>query len=142
MTDARIKAPLMAGTYKTYHTSDFIRKTETGKLDLRRSIYAVRELAAAAGYHQDYNVVIDLRETETHWDFAQLITVALEFARYRDVFRNRIATIIPNVPERIANAQFFREHMGRQGFLFEYFTDFESAIEWLSVVTEYPDQPA
>lgn len=132
----------MAVRYKTYHTRDFIKKTETGTLDLRRSICAVRELAAAAGYHQDYDVVIDLRETETHWDFGQLITVALEFARYREVFRNRIATIIPNVPERVANAQFFREHMGRQGLLFEYFTDFESAIEWLSVVTEYPDQPA
>jgi hypothetical protein len=142
MTDARIKASVMVGHYKTYHTRDFIRKTEAGTLDLRRSIYAVRELAAAAGYHEDTDVVIDLREAETHWEFGQLITVALEFARYRDVFRNRIATIIPDVPERIANAQFFREHMGRQGLLFEYFTDCESAIEWLSVVKEYPDQPA
>lgn len=132
----------MTRGYKTYHTRDFIRKTETGELDVRRSIHVVRELAVAAEHHEDHNVLVDLRETEAHWHFADLITVALEFGRYRDVFRNKIAAIIPDITERIEHAQFFKETMEREGFLFDYFTDFESAIEWLSIVTEYPNESA
>jgi hypothetical protein len=73
-----------------------------------------------------------LRDTETTLNFADLLTLALEFAWYKNCFRNKIAAVIPNTQERIEKIEFFKTNMKVKGFLFDYFTDFEKAIEWLS----------
>ncbi len=124
----------MAGLYKIYKMKDFIRKTENGEINIQRSIDVVRELAIASEHHKDANILVDLRETETALNFGGLLTVALEFAYYKDCFRNKIATIIPKDPKRIKRAEFFKAGMTGKGFLFDYFTDFEKAIEWLSEI--------
>jgi hypothetical protein len=53
----------MLSGIKVYKVKDFIRKTETGNIDLKRSKQIVREIANAAGSHTDHNILIDLRET-------------------------------------------------------------------------------
>ena len=53
----------MLSGIKVYKVKDFIRKTETGKIDLERSKKIIRELAKAAGSHANHNILIDLRET-------------------------------------------------------------------------------
>ena len=129
----------MAKEYKTYAIKDFIRETEEGEIDNHRSIDMVRELATVAGYHQNHNLLVDLRETETTLNFSDLLNVALEFARYKDIFRNKMAFIIPNTPERITKAEYLMTGMGVAGYQVNYFTDFENAIEWLSATKKYSD---
>jgi hypothetical protein len=106
--------------------------TESGELDLDRSIDIVRQLATEANYHQDHNVILDLRETSVNVSMGDIIQISMEFASYHQVFKNKIAVIIPDTEERLKIATRFKTCMDMQGFQFEQFTDFEAAIEWLS----------
>ena len=124
----------MTVSYKKYKINDFIRRTENGEINMQKSLNAVAELAAASKLHKDVNILIDLRETETTLDFEDVLKVAFEFGNYKACFRNKIAAIIPDDPERIKRAKFFKADLTIKGFLFDYFTDFEKAIEWLSEV--------
>jgi LDH2 family malate/lactate/ureidoglycolate dehydrogenase len=42
---------------KIYKIRDYIRKTETGEIDFDRSIKICRDLAAAAAFHTDHNIL-------------------------------------------------------------------------------------
>jgi len=131
----------MLSGIKVYKVKDFIRKTETGNIDLKRSKQIVRELAMAAGSHTDNNILIDLRETTVSAaeSIEDIMKIALEFGSYVSSFKNKIANIIPDDPERMTIATRFKACMDIQGFEYEVFTDYESAIEWLSK-TEDIDQ--
>jgi hypothetical protein len=131
----------MLSGIKIYKVNDFIRKTETGNIDLKRSKKIVRELAMAAGLHSDHNILVDLRETTVSAaaSIEDIMKVALEFGSYVSSFKNKIANIIPDDPKRMIIANSFKACMDIQGFEYELFTDYESAIEWLSK-TEDLDQ--
>jgi hypothetical protein len=131
----------MLSGIKVYKVKDFIRKTETGNIDLKRSKQIVRELAMAAGSHTDKNILVDLRETTVSAaeSIEDIMKIALEFGSYVSSFKNKIANIIPDDPERMTIATRFKACMDIQGFEYEVFNDYESAIEWLSQ-TEDIDQ--
>lgn len=123
----------MLSGIKVYKVKDFIRKTETGNIDLERSKKIVRELAMAAGSHADHNILIDLRETTVSASSIEdIMKVVLEFGSYVSSFKNKIANIVPDDPERMSIAYRFKACMDIQGYEYEFFTDYESAIEWLS----------
>ena len=127
----------MLSGIKIYKVNDFIRKTETGNIDLERSIKIVRELAIAAGLHSDHNILVDLRETTVSAaTIEDIMKVALEFGTYVSSFKNKIANIIPDDPKRMVIANRFKACMDIQGFEYEIFTDYESAIEWLSTTKD------
>jgi hypothetical protein len=128
----------MTVSYNIYKIKDFIRRTEKGEINIQKSLNAVAELAIASEFYKDVNILVDLRETETTLDFGDLLKVALEFAYYKDCFRNKIAAVIPKDPERIKRGKIFKTGMKAKGFLFDYFTDFEKAIEWLSEIEPLP----
>ena len=130
----------MTVSYKIYKVKDFLRRTEKGEINIQKSLNTVAELAIASEFHKDVNILIDLRETETTLDFGDLLKVALEFAYYKDCFRNKIAGVIPEDSERIDRAEFFKIGMKAGGFLFDFFTDFEKAIEWLSEIEPLDDK--
>ncbi len=123
--------------YKIYRIENFIRKTEQGQLDVEKSKDFVRELALASEFHKDHNILIDLRETAPLESFSDVLTVAIEFAKYKDMFTNKIAVIIPNTPDRIKRAEFFKAGLGEGKFKIEHFTIYEKAIEWLSTIKDY-----
>jgi hypothetical protein len=132
----------MLSGIKVYNVKDFIRTTQTGNIDLKRSKQIVRELADAAGSHTDHNILIDMRETTISVSSIEdVMKIALEFGSYVSSFKNKIANIAPDDHERMVIAQRFRACMDIQGFEYEIFTDYESAIEWLSE-TEDIDQTA
>ncbi len=106
--------------------------TQSGELDLERSLKIVRDLAAEANFHKDHNVILDLRETSVNTSMADIIEISMAFASYHQVFKNKIAVIIPDNEERLIIAKRFKTCMDMQGFQFEQFTDFEPAIEWLA----------
>jgi hypothetical protein len=124
----------MLSGIKIYKIKDFIRKTETGDIDFERSKKIVRELAMAAGLHTGHNILVDLRETtiSTAASIEDIMKIALEFGSFVSSFKNKIANIVTDDPERMKIASRFKACMDIQGFEYEIFTDYESAIEWLS----------
>ena len=123
----------MVSGIKVYNVKDFVRTTQTGNIDLKRSKEIVRDLADAAGSHTDHNILIDLRETTVSVaSIEDIIKVALEFGSYVSSFKNKIANIVPDDHKRMLIANRFKACMDIQGFEYEIFTDYESAIEWLS----------
>lgn len=123
----------MLSGIKVYRVSDFIRKTETGNIDLKRSEQIVRELADAVASHTDHNILIDLRDTTvSDANILDILKISLKFKSYIPSFKNKIANIVPDDHERMIIAHRFKACMDIQGFEYEIFTDFESAIEWLS----------
>ena len=130
----------MLSGIKIYKVKDFIRKTETGNIDLKRSKQIVRELAITADSHIDHNILIDLRETTVSVpSIEDIMKIALEFGTYISSFKNKIANIIPDDQKRMIIANRFKACMDIQGFEYEIFTDYESAIEWLSKTREVGD---
>lgn len=127
----------MVSGIKIYKITDFIRKTETGKIDLRRSKQIIADLVEVAGNHADHNLLIDLRETTVSiTNLEDIITVALEFGSFSSAFKNKIANVIPDDKERLSIANHIKSCMDIQGFEYQFFTDYEDAIEWLSDIEE------
>ena len=126
----------MSSNIKIYKINDFIRCTEEGTLDYERSIKMIHELTAAATYHTDHNILIDFRETTVpDSSLSDLMLIALEFAHFKSVFKNKLANVIPKDEERIAIANKFKEILDIKEFQYEIFTSFEEAMEWLSEIT-------
>ncbi len=130
----------MVSGIKAYKVKDFIRTTQTGNIDIKRSKEIVRDLANAAGSHADHNILIDMRETTVSVsNIVDILEVAREFGSSVSSFKNKIANIVPDDHERMVIAHRFKACMDMQGFEWEIFTDYEGAIEWLSE-TEDIDQ--
>jgi hypothetical protein len=124
---------------KIYKIRDFLRLTETGKIDIGRSKEIVRQLAAAAAFHLDHNILLDLRETTIKEEnFSDVLEVALEIARYRAAFRGKLANLLPDDEKRLLFARQLKALMDMEGFQYEIFTSFEKAVEWLSDITVLP----
>ena len=123
----------MHSEVKIYKIKDLIRVNKEGNLDLDRSIRIVHELAAAAAFHADHNVLVDLRDTviATH-GLDDIFEVVLEMGRFKSIFTNKMASVIPNDEARISIARKLKACMDLKQFQFQFFTAFEDAIEWLS----------
>ena len=80
----------MLSGLKIYKVNDFIRKTEIGDIDLERSKQIARELATAAGFHADNNILMDLRESTVSVESIEdIMKVALEFGSYAPLSKIR-----------------------------------------------------
>jgi hypothetical protein len=125
--------------YKIFQTKNIIKKIEKSKLNIENFRKLIKELANASAVHQDHNLVIDIREIEPLKNYSQVLEIIIEASKYQHTFTNRIAVIIANEPDRIARAKFFKAGLKPGKYLFEYFTDYEKAIEWLSDIYDQPD---
>ena len=124
----------MDDMFRKYSTKDFIKKTEKGTIDLERSKNFVKELAQKSKSYEDHNILIDLRETESTLSFGNLLEVVAEFILHKDSYKNKMAVIMPNEPERIKRAEYVKNILKIEDFQLEYFIDYEKAIEWLSTI--------
>jgi len=109
-----------------------IQRTVIGELYTERSLSLVRELALSLLTHKGYNVLMDMRETETKPEMLDLMAIASECAKLRSGFNRKIAFLIPDTEERVRFAQLYKACMEAQGFRFRQFFDREAALEWLS----------
>ena len=125
----------MPASYKIYQIKDFIKTVEEGKIDVERSLDIVATLAVAAEFHEHLNIIIDIRKLTNALKFPELLKVSIEFAYYKNSFRNKIALIIADNQERIKRAEFVKANLKSHDFEFEYFTDYEKAIDWVSDIT-------
>jgi hypothetical protein len=120
---------------KMYHVQDFIRKNEEGHIDEERSLELVRDVCTAASFHVDCNMLIDLRETTVSiGSFDQMANLTQEFIRLMPSFKNKIAVIIPDEPERIKTGTKLEVCMRLKGVKYSLFTDYEKAMDWLSSI--------
>jgi len=123
----------MVSGIKVYKVKDFVRTTQTGNIDIKRSKEIVIDLANAAGSHADHNILIDMRETTVSVsNIVDILEVAREFGSSVSSFKNKMANIVPDDHERMVIAHRFKACMDMQGFEYEIFNNYESAIEWLS----------
>lgn len=109
-----------------------IHRTETGEMFTERSIAWVRELALTLKFHADYNILMDLRETETQPEMLDLMAIASECANLKSDFNSKIAFLIPNTEARVRFAKLFKACMEAQGFQFKQFFDHAAAMAWLT----------
>jgi hypothetical protein len=109
-----------------------IHRTETGEMVTERSLTWVRELALTIKLHEGYNILMDLRETETQPEMLDLMAIASECARLKSDFNSKIAFLIPNTEARVKFANLFKACMEAQGFQFKQFFDHAAAMAWLT----------
>ena len=109
-----------------------IERAVSGGLSTVRSLKLVRELAIAVNTHKGYNVLMDMRGTETRPEMLDLMQIASECAKLRSDFDRKIAFLIPNTEERIRFAQLFKACMEAQGFEFRQFFKRAAAEKWLT----------
>jgi len=127
----------MPSTIQLYKTKDFVRTTQTGAIDLERSLEVVRNLAKISQYPSDFNILLDVRGVESEPLSAnELMVIASEFVKHRSAFRNKIAVLLPDEERRMANARYFKNCMALEGFQLEAYTKYEDAIDWLSLVKD------
>ena len=125
----------MSSGIKVYKIKDFIRKNESGEIDFAKSIQIVRELSAAAAFHTDHNILIDLRKTTASVaGMDDVMKVVMEFVQYMPSFKNKIANVVPSDANRVSLSKEFEACMKIKNFQYRFFTEFEQAIEWLSDV--------
>ena len=65
-------------------------------------------------------------------NIVDILEVAREFGSSVSSFKNKMANIVPDDHERMVIAHRFKACMDMQGFEYEIFNNYESAIEWLS----------
>ena len=128
----------MSSKIQIYKVKDFIRHNETGDIDFDRSMQIIHELATAALFHEDHDILIDMRETRIvgERNMGMILGLAFEMARYRSIFKGKIANVVPDDEKRLTIAKQFKASMDIQGLRYELFTNFEDAINWLSEVAE------
>ncbi len=122
--------------FKIFNTKNFIKKTVNGELNIESFRSVMQELAAASAIFQNHNLLIDIREIKPLRSFNDVIKIILESTKYHHLFRNKIAVIIANEPDRIERTKFFKAGLKLGKYQFEYFTDYEKAIDWLSDIQE------
>lgn len=118
---------------KIFNINEIVRKTVSGDLDVEQSMQIARDTAAIAFLHKNHNILMDLRKTSVKQaSLSDLMKIALEIVNGIPDFQNKIASLIPDDPERVTIARQFKSCLILKGFQYEIFTDFEKAIEWLS----------
>ena len=123
----------MSSEMKIYNLNDFIRKNESGRLDLEKSIQIVRELSLTASLHPAQNILVDLRETVIAVQgMAEIMKIVMEFVQCMPSFKNKMAAVIPSNQDRVSFEKNFEACMQIKKLHYKCFTDSEIAIEWLS----------
>jgi hypothetical protein len=122
----------MGTKIKIDNSQKIIKRAVTGVLHTDRAIKLVRELSLAAELQNDYDILMDLRESVTAPEMTDLMAIMSAWSRLAGGFDNKIAVIFPKNEEHTRFAQLFRACMEAQGFDFRQLFDYDTAIEWLT----------
>jgi hypothetical protein len=110
--------------------SDFLRASADGRVDLGAAIRLLQSVATAAAPLDDYEVLIDIRDTVGRLDPDELQQLATSLSRFDRTFLRKTAVLCP--PERFDNGHLFSVLAANRGFSgVRAFLDYENAMEWL-----------
>ncbi len=119
----------MATNLRIIRARDFIKATPDGQLDLEQSKKILMEIAAAVAPLADYEIIIDVRKSQTSMSVTDLWYLAAELGNLGRAFYRKTAVLCPL--ERFDLAEFFALCAQNRGLRVNAFTSFEAAIEWL-----------
>jgi hypothetical protein len=114
---------------KVIHTSDFIRTTVDGALDLPTSRQILLDIASMIRTPGEFQILIDTRQAEVKFSTVDLFELGVAVANHPAVARSKTALLTS-----IGGAETARllELVARnRGVLLKAFTSFEEAITWL-----------
>jgi DNA-binding response OmpR family regulator len=117
---------------------EFIKSTPTGDLDMTASKHAFVQIAAAGASMEGYTVMLDLREVRSKLTTSNIYQLAADLVKYGDTFLRRTA-VLTRDDNDLSQAEFFETASHNRGFNVKAFTDFETAIHWLSDITRVPN---
>ncbi len=116
---------------------EFLKSAPTGDLDLQKSIQILAQIASAGDHVQNYSVMIDLRDVESHLSTNDIYNLSNELIKYGETFHRKTAVLTQSIKGQ-DQAIFFETAAQNRGFSVKAFTSFEEAINWLSSVTDLP----
>ena len=112
------------------HTSDFIRATADGRLDLDLSRKLLVEVVSATQSAGEHNVLIDTRAAApTRLSRTDLWKLGVAAGTQPALAQGRVALLVPL--DKQDDAEFFESVARLEGANVRAFSDFESAISWL-----------
>ena len=112
------------------HTSDFIRATADGRLDLDLSRKLLAEVVSATQSAGEHNVLIDTRAAApTRLSRTDLWKLGVAAGTQPALAQGRVALLVPL--DKQDDAEFFESVARLEGANVRAFSDFESAISWL-----------
>lgn len=116
-----------------YKVNEFIKLNQTGELDFDGSIQLVKEMVNASYFNSKSNILLDLRDTTlNNITFSDLLKIALEISINQSLKTKKIANLVPDQKARLQTAEQFKLALAVSGFDYDFFTDIDDALKWLS----------
>jgi hypothetical protein len=120
----------MATKIKIITAKEFLEVTPDGIINITTSRQLLVDIAKAEHHPVDYELLVDLRHTESQISTHDVYQIATELCRHGDTFRRKVALlVIPGV--NFYHARFFETCSHIRGFSVNAFTDYEMAMRWL-----------
>ncbi len=119
---------------KIFDIKSFVRVDEYGELRRERIYEIIREIGKLALCFPEKNIMLDFRETrlKEDLDVTDAMKFAIEASYFGDILINKIACLVPGDRKRLSQAEKMRVALHIKGINYNYFDNFEHAIEWLS----------
>jgi hypothetical protein len=114
---------------RVIHAYDFVRANADGALDFEVSKKTLTEVALATSHLINYEILLDIRKTQSRMSVSDLWYLAAELSRLGEAFRRKTAVLCP--VEDFDNAAFFETCAQNRGFRVKAFTSFEDSVDWL-----------
>ncbi len=130
----------MKTTRKAFPLKDLIIVTSSGTIDLAASKAALKSLAADPEYEANYEILLDLRDSECKLSVGDMYELATYLARPDPaISRNRKIAVLVAGHLAFDHAQFLQLCSTNRGMRVGAFDDYEKASEWLDA--DLPDDP-
>ena len=128
----------MTTKIKIITAGDFLEVTPEGVINIATSRQLLIDIAKAEHPPADYELLVDFRNTECDLSVPDVYQLAAELGRYGDVFRRKVALLVPPGLD-FDRASFFETCSHNRGFQVDAFTDYEKAMRWVLSAEEPPD---
>jgi hypothetical protein len=120
----------MVSKFKNISTTDFLEVTSDGIVNVTTTRKLLAEIAKAHQNQSDYEMVVDLRGTESHMSVIEVYQLAAELCQHGDTFRRKVALIV-TPGHNYERACFFETCSFNRGFMIKAYSDYEEAIRWI-----------
>lgn len=111
------------------HTSDFIKTTPVGDIDLDTSRKMLFKLAREQ-VGECCHILIDMRSSTMHASYKEIYDLVQAMKEHKDLFQKKIA-LLDRYDEHFEQTQFFEASAQHVGLQVRAFIDFEEAFRWL-----------
>lgn len=128
----------MATKIKIITAIDFLEVTPDGVINLKTSRKLIVDIAKAEHPPVDYELLIDLRDTQDKISTSDVYQLAAELCHHGDTFRRKVALLVlPGI--NFYHARFFETCSHKRGFSVNAFTDYEKAMRWVLSAEDMPN---